>query len=105
MEELISPWNEKRVVLLLSGESETALKRVSQLFKWDDWFYGLQPGNLAVVNADGSKSLILLEHGEAKFFFSPDLREGFSLPAWVWIMLSFFTVVGLFSILRFLFGR
>jgi len=105
MEELVSPWNGKRVVLLLSGETDTALKRVSQLFKWDDWFYALQPGNLAVVNADGSKSLILLEHGEAKFFFSPDLREGFNMPAWVWILISFFAVVGVFSIGRFLFGR
>ena len=105
MEELLSPWNGRRVVLQLTGETDTALKRVGQAFKWDDWFASINPGNVAVVNADGVKSLIMLEHGEAKFYFSPDLKEGFNLPAWVWIMVCFFAIVGFFSILRFLFGR
>lgn len=105
VEELISPWNDKRVALLLSGENDTALDRVAKMFSDDKWFAGIGEGNLTVVNDDGPKSLIVMGRGDAQFVQPHDQREGFVMPTWGWIVLGFFAVMGLFSVLRFLFGR
>lgn len=105
VEELISPWNDKRVALLLTGENDTALDRVAQMFSDDQWFASIGEGNLTVVNQDGPKSLIVMGRGDAQFVQPQDQREGFVMPTWGWIVLGFFAVMGLFSVLRFLFGR
>lgn len=105
IEEILSPWNKDRVILLLTGESDTALMRTAQTFSTDKWFAAIAPGNLAVVNDDGPKSLILMQQGEAKFFYPDNLRPGFQMPTWGWIVIGIFAVLGLLSLLRFLFGR
>ncbi|HEY9685846.1 MAG TPA: cellulose biosynthesis cyclic di-GMP-binding regulatory protein BcsB [Coleofasciculaceae cyanobacterium] len=105
LEEVLSPWNENRVALLVTGENDTALIHDAQLFSNDDWFKGIKQGNLTVVNDEGPQSLILLTRGQARFFYPQDLRGGFNLPAWGWAIVGFFTLTGLFSVLRFLFGR
>ncbi len=105
VEELLSPWNDKRVVLLLTGETDTALVHTAQLFEKDPWFGAIQPSNLTVVNDEGPKGLILMKKGEAKFLYPQDLKQGFQLPTWAWIAVSFLAVMGLFSVLRFFFGR
>ncbi|MBX2860977.1 MAG: cellulose biosynthesis cyclic di-GMP-binding regulatory protein BcsB [Vampirovibrio sp.] len=103
MEEILSPWNDNRVILLASGESDTALNRLANLFQQDKRFGALEPGNVAVVNATGSKSLQLLEKGEARFINKQGGNGGLTLPQWGWFLLYFFAVVGLFSLIRFLF--
>jgi hypothetical protein len=105
VEELLSPWNENRVALLLTGESDTALVRDAQLFEKDVWFKAINQGNLTVVNDTGPKSAILLSKGEARFFYAQDQRSGFQIPGWGWIAIGFFSLLGVISVLRFLFGR
>jgi hypothetical protein len=105
VEELLSPWNENRVALLLTGESDTALVRDAQLFEKDVWFKAINQGNLTVVNDNGPKSAILLSKGEARFFYAQDQRSGFQIPGWGWIAIGFFSLLGVISVLRFLFGR
>lgn len=105
VEQLLSPWNDKRVVMLLTGEDDTALIRNAQLFQNDEWFGKINQGNLTVVNDLGPQSTILLTKGEARFFYPQDLKDGFQLPSWVWIIVGFFAVLGLLSLIRFLFGR
>lgn len=105
VEEVLSPWNENRVVLLLTGENDTALAHDAQLFENDNWFKAVKQGNLTVVNDEGPQSLILLKKGEARFFHAQDLKGGFQLPNWAWIVIGFFSLLGVISVLRFLFGR
>lgn len=105
VEEMISPWNDKRVVFLMTGENDTALNHIGYMMMNDKWFSSIESGNVVVVNADGPKSLTVLSRGEAKFLLPNDMHEGFQMPVWGWIVLGFFAVLGLFSILRFLFGR
>jgi hypothetical protein len=105
VEELLSPWNENRVLLLVTGQNDTAMVHDAQLFQNDAWFTGIKQGNLTVVNDDGPQSLILLKKGEARFFYAQDQRGGFQMPTWAWIGIGFFSLVGLASVLRFLFGR
>jgi hypothetical protein len=105
VEELLSPWNNNRVALLLTGESDTALVRNAQLFQNDAWFKAINQGNLTVVNDTGPKSAILLSKGEARFFYAQDQRSGFQIPSWGWIAIGFFSLLGVISVLRFLFGR
>jgi hypothetical protein len=105
VEEMISPWNDKRVVFLMTGENDTALNRIGTMMMNDKWFSSIESGNVVVVNADGPKSLTVLSRGEAKFLLPSEMHEGFQMPSWGWIVLGFFAVLGLFSILRFLFGR
>ncbi|WP_373532111.1 cellulose biosynthesis cyclic di-GMP-binding regulatory protein BcsB [Vampirovibrio sp.] len=105
VEELLSPWNENRVALLLTGENDTALVRDAQLFEKDVWFKAINQGNLTVVNDTGPKSAILLSKGEARFFYAQDQRTGFQMPSWGWIAIGFFSLLGVISVIRFLFGR
>lgn len=105
VEELLSPWNESRVALLITGENDTALVRDAQLFENDKWFTGINQGNLTVVNDNGPQSTILLSKGEARFFYANDQRGGFQIPTWGWIAIGFFSILGVISVLRFLFGR
>lgn len=105
VEQMLSPWNDKRVVLILNGETDTALNRIAQLFAYDKWFSAIEQGNLVVVNSEGPKSLTVLTKGEARFLLPQDLQGGFVMPTWGWILVGFLAVLGLFSILRFLFGR
>lgn len=105
IEEMLSPWNENRVALLITGENDTAMVHDAQLFGNDDWYGAIKQGNLTVVNDEGPQSLILLRKGEARFFYPQDLRAGFTLPSWAWVVIGTLSVLGLISILRFLFGR
>jgi hypothetical protein len=105
VEELISPWNGSRVVLLVTGQNDTALVRDSQLFQNDLWFTGIKQGNVTVINDNGPQSLVLLKKGEARFSYAQDQRSGFQMPTWGWIVVSFFALLGVVSVLRFMFGR
>ncbi|MEB3286955.1 MAG: cellulose biosynthesis cyclic di-GMP-binding regulatory protein BcsB [Vampirovibrionales bacterium] len=105
IEELISPWNDKRVVLTMQGENDTAMNRIAYLMMNDKWFGSIESGNITVVNADGPKSMTVLAKGEAKFLQPAELSEGFKMPIWGWIVLGFLAILGLISILRFMFGR
>ncbi|MEM0950955.1 MAG: cellulose biosynthesis cyclic di-GMP-binding regulatory protein BcsB [Cyanobacteria bacterium P01_H01_bin.74] len=104
IEELLSPWNENRVVLLLTGVNAPAIQQTAALFERDAWFKEIQEGNLMVVNANGPKSTIIMKKGEARFFYEQDQRDGFKMPIWGWITLGFFAFLGVLSILRFLLG-
>lgn len=105
VEQLLSPWNDKRVVMLLTGETDTAMVHTAQLFEKDNWFGNIPQSNLTVINDEGPKGMILLKKGEAKFLYPQDLKQGFQMPTWGWILFGFFALMGLFSVLRFFFGR
>lgn len=105
VEELLSPWNSGRVALLVTGQNDTALVRDAQLFQNDPWYAAIKQGNLTVVNDNGPQSLVLLKKGEARFFYAQDQHSGFQMPTWGWIALSFFALLGMVSVFRFMFGR
>ncbi len=105
VEELLSPWNNARVVLLITGKTAKALKRSSQLFGKDLWFNQIQSGNLLVVNQDGPKSLTFLKKGDARFIRPEDYSPGPKIPSWVWVIFAIFAFLGFLSVFRFFFSR
>ena len=105
IEELLSPWNASRVALLITGQNDTALVRDAQLFQNDAWYAAIKQGNITVVNDNGPQALTLLKKGEARFFYAQDQHSGFQMPTWGWIAMSFFALLGVISVLRFMFGR
>ncbi|MBW4648996.1 MAG: cellulose biosynthesis cyclic di-GMP-binding regulatory protein BcsB [Kastovskya adunca ATA6-11-RM4] len=48
IQEIISPWNSDRVLLALSGQTETGLEQVQQLLDKDPWFFQLQDDTVLV---------------------------------------------------------
>ena len=106
LEELISPWNDKRVIMLAYGKTETAMSRLNALFEQDKLF-GQIPSNINILamNSDGPKGLQVLKKGEASFFFSNELRKDPTIPTWLWVVLGVFAFIGVISTLRFLFSR
>lgn len=105
LEEMISPWNEKRIVMLAFGATDTAMDRIGHLFESDRWFGKIEPGNIMVVNANGPQSLTVLEKGKARFFMGTEFDSESGLPTWAMIAIGILSFLGLLSILRFLFGR
>ncbi len=105
IEEILSPWNPKKMALLITGETAEALKRTSQLFARDSWFNQIKPGNLMVINQNGPKSLTFLEKGDARFIRPEDYSPGPKIPSWIWVILGIFTFFGFLSVLRFFFHR
>jgi cellulose synthase operon protein B len=104
VEEVLSPWNEKRVVLLAYGETPTAQQNVADLFKKDGSFQAIQEGNITVINSAGEvRSLTALKRGDARLVYSQQ-KEGMHLPSWVVFTLGFLGLVGLFTILGSLFA-
>lgn len=53
MEEMISPWNNQKVILAITGREETAMMNIQQVLRDDKRFSGLN-GNLILAQADGS---------------------------------------------------
>ncbi len=104
-EEMLSPWNENKVVFMLTGENDTALAHDAQMFSNDAWFKAIKQGNLTVINDNGPQSLILMKKGEARFFFAKDAGTGPQLPTWAWIGIAAFALLGVASVVRFFFGR
>jgi len=107
VEELLSPWNDKQVLLFLTGENETALSHDAQLFQNQDWFSTIKMGNIVVVNDNGPQSLLFLQKREARFLQSNTAESGNSnsIPPWIWIPLGLLSLLGLGSIFRFFSGR
>ncbi len=105
LEQLISPWNNQRVVMLAYGATETGLKRLARLFEDDRLFARIDPGNILVINQEGPKSLTALDKGQARFFLLNELDYAGGLPMWIYIVAGILSFLGLLSILRFLFGR
>jgi hypothetical protein len=105
VEELLSPWNDNRVLLLLTGENESAIVHDAQLFQNQAWFAAIKMGNIAVVNDDGPKSLLLLKKREARYVLAQDQRAEGGLPGWAWLPIGALSLIGLLAIGRFLFGR
>jgi cellulose synthase operon protein B len=50
---VISPWNKERLLLVLSGQTETGLKQVTDLMAQDPLFYQLQ-GDTVLISANTS---------------------------------------------------
>ncbi|MFW6358976.1 MAG: cellulose biosynthesis cyclic di-GMP-binding regulatory protein BcsB [Chroococcales cyanobacterium] len=48
IQEVISPWNNERVLLALSSQTETGLDRVRQLMTKDPWFHQIQKDTVLV---------------------------------------------------------
>lgn len=109
IEEVLSPWNENRVVLMLTGQNDSAIIHDAQLFQNDAWFSAIKPGNITVVNNEGPQSLLLLEKGRARFVHPGELQGGGSplgpLGGWLWIPVGILSIIGVVAIFRFLFGR
>ncbi|MBY0449322.1 MAG: cellulose biosynthesis cyclic di-GMP-binding regulatory protein BcsB [Cyanobacteria bacterium] len=106
LESLFSPWNNSRVALLVPGPTDNSLREVGRLFEDDTAFAAIQPGNLLIVNSDGPKSLTLYAHeGEAHFVTPVSLAGGSSDNGFLGYLNTFFVILGVLSILRWLFGR
>ena len=67
LEEIVSPWNNNRVALMLTGQSDEALEHLSRLFDEDALFQAIEPGNIVVINETGPKSLVVGKQGDARF--------------------------------------
>ena len=106
LEEIMSPYNDKNVVLLAYGETDGAQARVAELFKNDKVFGAIQPGNLTVIN-DGSQptSVTALKKGDARMVHDEESSKGLHMPVWLTIILGFFAAVGLITLLGLLFKR
>ncbi|MBY0404172.1 MAG: hypothetical protein K2X66_09755, partial [Cyanobacteria bacterium] len=106
MEEMISPWNEKRVALLLFGQTDQALQRLGTLFQ-NDKLFGQIPSsvNLVMMNEEGPKGLQVIKKGEARFFNPADFGAEGGFPFWTMIVVGIFAFLGLISVIRFFFGR
>lgn len=102
IEELISPWNKEKSILLLTGQEDESSKVLSKLFDTDKLYAAIQPGNLAVVNADGTtQSTILLKEGEARFIEPGQSKlVKTEWPLWAWVGIGILSVIGLFTILK-----
>lgn len=102
IEELVSPWDQNHSVLLLTGQTDSSAKLLSKLFDTDKQFGAIEPGNLAVVNADGTtQSTILLKEGEAKFIEPGQSKlVKTEWPLWAWVGIGILCVIGLFTILK-----
>jgi hypothetical protein len=105
VEELLSPWNHNRVVLLAGGPQASALEHVASLFRQDNRFGSIQPGNLLVVNGQGTKSIISLNQGDAKFLYPTDAQQANGLPLWAQVLVGLLALVGLVAVGRKLAGR
>lgn len=53
IKEIVSPWNSERVLLALTGQTETGLKQVHDLFNRDPLFYQLE-GDTVLISANQS---------------------------------------------------
>jgi cellulose synthase operon protein B len=105
LEEMLSPYNNKKVMLLAYGDTATGQDNVSALFAKDETFQAIGEGNLVVVNDGGQpKSVIALKRGDAQYVYD-DKKAGFDMPVWGIVVLSFFALLGLFSLLTNLFSR
>ncbi len=105
VEETLSPWNDTRVGLIVSGETPEAMKRAARLFDDDKWYSAIEPGNLLVVNEDGPRSLTFLQRGEARFVYPSDYAPGPRIPDWAWIIFGFLAFIGTLTIIRLIFFR
>ncbi|MFN8614312.1 MAG: cellulose biosynthesis cyclic di-GMP-binding regulatory protein BcsB [Vampirovibrionales bacterium] len=108
VEQLVSPWNKEKVVVLLYGASDTALNLVQNWLNDDKAFSALQPGNVAVINSDlSSQAGILVKKGDARFLEPGEAKlvKTTDFPLWGWILLVIFAFIGLISFLKFLFIR
>ena len=108
VEELVSPWNKDKVVVLFYGASDAALNLVQGWLNNDKAFAELQPGNVAVINNDlSSQAGILVKKGDARFLEPGEAKlvKTTDFPLWGWILLAIFAFIGLISFLKFLFIR
>lgn len=108
LEELVNPWNNEHVVVLLTGGDDTSLGHVENLLIRDKAFASVDQGNIAVVNADlTTQSAILVRDGQARFMEPGEAKlvKSSDLPLWAWIAIGIFAVLGLLSFLRFVFIR
>lgn len=52
IKEIVSPWNRDRVLLILSGQTDTGLKQVQDLFHQDSLFYQLREDTVLISAAE-----------------------------------------------------
>jgi cellulose synthase operon protein B len=112
LEETLSPWNDNRVALLAFGANDSALNKIGTLFTQDSQFSAIQQGNLLVANGNGSKSLVDLKQGDAKFLYPSDLKGGGTgagdacpIPVWAMWLVGILAVFGLLGLVKGLFGK
>lgn len=105
VEQLLSPWNDRRVVTILYGQDNKGLKNAISLFSDDAKFEKIQRGNIVAVTADSIvKTENTLTKEQARALFGEQVkRTAATADFWWGILKTFLIIVGIIAILRILF--
>lgn len=105
VEQMLSPWNDKRVVMILYGQDNNGLRNAISLFASDQKFKSIERGNITVVTADTVKTLITLSKQQVRQLLGEEVkRTAATWDFWWNIIRTFLIIVGILAILRILFG-
>ncbi|MEW5821002.1 MAG: cellulose biosynthesis cyclic di-GMP-binding regulatory protein BcsB [Cyanobacteriota bacterium] len=105
IEQMLNPWNDKRVVLIIYGDNNTGLLNAIDLFKKNEYFSKIEEGNIVVVAGDTVKTLITLSKEQVKQLFGEQIKRTAATWQFWWdIIKTFLIVVGILAIIRIIFG-
>lgn len=105
VEQIISPFNNKRVIMILFGKNNTGLNNASSLFIDKDKFLNIKSGNIALVSKDTVKYVNNYPEDKKIFLYTNDLdvKKIFGIPL-NWIVKGLIILI-LFWAIRNLFIR
>lgn len=105
VEQMLSPWNDKRVIMILYGQSNEGLKNAISLFSSDNKFKEIKRGNIVAVASDSVKSMVTLSKNQVRQLFGEQVkRRAATWDFWWNIFKNFLIIVGALAVLRILFG-
>jgi len=102
LEMALSPWNQERVGVLISGETDDALWQDVAFFASDYWYNTMGVGNVVALDQNGARSITLMKKGDARFTRPEDYTTTGNWPDWLWWLLGVFAAIGGISVVGWL---
>jgi len=98
IEQIISPFNSKRVIMLLSGENNAGLDNAASLFSDSLKFQNIKPANIAIVAENTVKYIDNYPEKLSRYLFTEEIAEQriFGIPLqWVYNSIIFMACIWL----------
>lgn len=105
VEQLLNPWKDTRVVMVLYGLDDNGLLNAISLFSNDNKFKAIKEGNIVAVADNTVDTLTTLNKSQAKYLYGEQTeRVATTGDFWLGIIKTFLIIVGILALLKIFFG-
>jgi hypothetical protein len=105
IEQMLSPWNSNRVMMIVFGQDDKGLLNAVSLFSDNEKFKNLKRGNIVAVSGNTVKSVTTLNKDQARIIHGEQVKRKAATADFWWNLFKIFLmIIGALALIKIIFG-